>query len=72
MKLTVVIFLLIIALISCRENKQEDSPIAREILNSEKGIEQNLNAYCFFKLDDKYSTEKDSLVINTWLKEKSI
>lgn len=48
MKLTVVIFLLIIALISCRENKQEDSPIAREILNSEKGIEQNLNAYCFF------------------------
>lgn len=26
----------------------------------------------FFKLDDKYSTEKDSLVINTWLKEKSI
>ena len=41
-------------------------------MNSEKNIDQKLNAYCFLKLDDKYSTEKDSLVINTWLKERSL
>ncbi|WP_378172394.1 hypothetical protein [Aquimarina sp. SS2-1] len=72
MRLTLVTFLTIWVLISCQGNKKGNSTITKSILNSEKGIEQKLNAYCFFKLDDKYSTEKDSLVINTWLKEKSI
>lgn len=58
--------------ISCKRNKKVNSTLLKEIVNSEKDIEQKLSAYCFFKLDDKYSTEKDSLVINTWLKERSI
>lgn len=59
-------------LISCQGNKKENPPILKEIVNSEKDIEQKLNSYCFYELDYKYSTEKDSLIINTWLKEKSL
>lgn len=72
MRLILVTFLTIWMLISCQGNKKENSTITKKILNSEKGIEQKLDAYCFFKLNDKYSTEKDSVVINTWLKERSI
>lgn len=38
----------------------------------EKSIVHKLNTFCFFKLDDKYSVEKDSLVIMNWLNEKSL
>jgi len=71
MKLIIVNFLIIIALISCKENEKENSTIAKEIFNSEKIVAKNLNSYFFYKLDDKYSTEKDSLIITNWLKEKS-
>ncbi|MHA7059615.1 hypothetical protein ACWGOQ_0020480 [Aquimarina sp. M1] len=71
MKLIIVKFLIIILLVSCKKKEKENSTIVKEIVNSERIIAENLNSYCFYKLDDKYSTEKDSLIISNWLKEKS-
>lgn len=71
MKLIIVKLSIIILLGSCIENIKENPTIKNEIINSERSIAVNLSSYCFYKLDDKNSTEKDSLVINNWLKEKS-
>lgn len=68
MRILTLCSLIIFVCLSCKENKKEHVTI----VNSENNLEQKFNAYCFFKLDDKYSTEKDSLVINSWLKEKSL
>lgn len=71
MRVVIVHFLIVLVFISCQRNKKENPAIIKEIENVEKNVEQKLAAYCFFKLDDKYSIEKDSLIINNWLKEKS-
>lgn len=67
-----ILLLISIVFISCNRSKKESPTGTINSTNSEKNIEQKLNAYCFFELDDKYSEEKDSLVINSWLKEKSL
>ena len=69
MRLIIVSF--IFMFISCQGKKQENFTNSKEFVNSKNNIEQKLKAYCFYKLDDKYSIEKDSLAINSWLKEKS-
>ncbi len=70
MKLVILIFLTFIVLISCKETRKESFTIEKEIVDSENNVEK-INSYCFYKLDDKYSTEKDSLIIVNWLKKKS-
>lgn len=57
--------------ISCQGKKKENFTNSKEFVNSKTNIKQKIEAYCFYKLDDKYSIEKDSLAINSWLKEKS-
>ncbi len=71
MKLVIVFFLTFIVLISCKKTGKENSTIEKEIVDSEKKSVEKINSYCFYKLDDKYSTEKDSLIIINWLKKKS-
>ncbi len=71
MRLVVVFFLIVLALVSCQRNKIKKPTIVKKTGKVEQGIGQKLNSYCFFELDDKYSIETDSLIINRWLKEKS-
>ena len=57
--------------ISCKGNKIEHHKTLEKVSNSEIAKKQEVKAYCFFELDDKYSEDKDSLVIKNWLKEES-
>ena len=46
---------------------QEDQVETLKTEPSEFGF----NAFCFYKMDEKYSTEKDSLKIQQWMKDRS-
>ncbi len=71
MKSTLISLLIVVVFISCQRTKKENATIIKETGNTKPNIEQKLKTYCFYKLDDKYSIEKDSSTINRWLKEKS-
>lgn len=70
---TIVLFMI---LMSCKsdpktKNESKSSAAVKETITSKKPINKGLSSYCFFKLDDKYSTENDSITIKKWLEEKS-
>lgn len=73
--LHIIFYFILIVFISCQKNERKKSSF-REIEKTPKEITLkeetiSLNSYCFYKLDEKYSAEKDSILINNWLKEKS-
>lgn len=73
--LHIIFYFTLIVFISCQKNEEKKSS-CQEIENTQKEtVLKNeslpLNSYCFFKLDEKYSVEKDSILIHNWLKEKS-
>lgn len=73
--LHIIFHFILVVFISCQKNegkkssRQEIEKTPKEITLKEKTI--SLNSYCFYKLDEKHSAEKDSTLINNWLKEKS-
>ena len=58
--------------LSCKDsNRDKDHKQASK--NIEKQMEKFvLTSYCFYQLDDKYSTENDGQIIDNWLNQKSI
>lgn len=65
--------LILLVLFSCQENKKEETVTEKEIDTeiTDEIIEPDFNAYCFYNLDNKHSTEKDISKIKNWLDEKS-
>lgn len=70
MRIALLITIILPLLISC-QGKDEDKTNPIENTDSRQDENALLTSYCFYTLDDKYSTENDSLIINKWLKEKS-
>ena len=70
MRISLVVGILLSLVISCQRIDGSKPNITG---NTELKQVENASpiAYCFFKLDDKYSTENDPLIINKWLKRKS-
>lgn len=77
MKLYIVPITLLLSLVSCQGGRKEQVVTEIKTPNLETNTEQHsgeqkLRAYCFYKLDDKYSVENDSGLIADWLKKKSL
>ncbi len=70
MRPILILFFSLTLLINCKIKNEAQENIPAPPTNVQ-GPGHSLKASCFFKLDDKYSTVRDSAQIEEWLTEKS-
>ena len=70
MERSALVTLILFFLFSCKENdgNKSDAHLTADIKQKESVL---LTSYCFYELDDKYSSKSDSITIMSWLNEKS-